>query len=69
MLSMRPSGKGVGLKITRSGVRFPLLIMCKSLSLYCLCHPSSDGYLVGGNEWIKLSAYLYDVCAVCSQGR
>ena len=33
---------------------------------YCLSLSSSDGYLVGQNvfEWLKLPAYLYDVCVV-----
>ena len=40
--------------------------------LYYLCLPSSDRYLVDESfvpDWLKLLAYLYDVCAEFSQGR
>ena len=52
----------------RSGVQSSLLVMCrgvfKLLIPHCLCLHRSDEYLVDEN----CVMYLYDVCAVFSQG-
>ena len=48
----------IGLKIKRSGVWFPLLVMSRrgGQTYYCLCLPSSDRYLVerNCNDWSQL---------------
>ena len=66
-----PSGFCIGLKIKRSGVRSLLLVMCNFSFHTVPVYPTvmGTGWTWIVSKWLRLPAYLYDVCAVFSQGR
>ena len=58
---------GNRLKIKRSGVQFPLPVMCrksnKLLFSVCLCQPSTDGHLMEQKHWAKATIHQITMLA------